>query len=142
MIVFSRITQTMVFHLSFHYLSFCSSSGICLIVVQDIPFYLRRNNFYSSFPVITVGNVGILYCNQAINSLFVSHQNSPITSIDTEFILSSWKEFADYLLLIGSKEIMWIFCFVKRKMISTKRYLKWGWNWDLLWSTMMPSWLS
>ena len=46
------------------------------------------------------------------NSLFVARQNSPITSIDTEVILSSWKELADALLVIGSKEMIWIICFV------------------------------
>ena len=45
------------------------------------------------------------------NSLFVARQNSPITSIDTEVILSPWKEFADTLLVIGPKEMIWIICF-------------------------------
>ena len=47
------------------------------------------------------------------NSLFVARQNSPIISIDTEVIPSSWKEFADALLVIGSKEMIWIICFDK-----------------------------
>ena len=50
------------------------------------------------------------YHVQAIltNSLFAARQNSPITSINTEFILSSWKEFADDFLLIGREEMIWI----------------------------------
>ena len=32
-------------------------------------------------------------------------------SIDTEIILNSWKVFADVLLAIGSKEMIWIICF-------------------------------
>ena len=38
-------------------------------------------------------------------------KNSPITSTDTEVILTSWKEFANDPLLIGWKEMIWILCF-------------------------------
>ena len=68
---------------------------------------------------------GMLYCSLStyqkighsdsdnINQFsFRCRQNSQITSIDTEVILSSWKEFAAALLVIGSKEMIWIICFV------------------------------
>ena len=64
-----------------------------------------------------VVNLGVVwfYTIQEIltNSLFIARQNSSITSIDTEFKPSSWKEFADYFLLIDWEEMIWIFCFVK-----------------------------
>ena len=46
------------------------------------------------------------------NSLLVAHQNVPITAILTDFTLGSWKDFDVGLLLIGSKEMIWITCFV------------------------------
>ena len=45
------------------------------------------------------------------NSLFVCHQNVPITSILTDFTLVSWKDFDVNFLLIGSKEMIWISSF-------------------------------
>ena len=61
------------------------------------------------------------------NSIFVARQNSPITFIDTEFLLSSWKEFAEDLLLIGSKEMIWILCFdLLEWPLIVRRYVQ---NW-------------
>ena len=54
------------------------------------------------------------------NSLLVARQNAPITSINTEVILSSWKGFDAGLLLIGSKEMIWFVCFG----MSRKKQLK------------------
>ena len=42
------------------------------------------------------------------DSLVVARQNVPITSILTDFISGSWKDFDGALSLIGSKEIIWI----------------------------------
>ena len=67
------------------------------------------------------------------NSLFVVRQNSPITSIDTEFMRSSWKEFADDLLLIGLKEMIWIFSFaipyLMLTLLTSYNYEKSKANW-------------
>ena len=45
------------------------------------------------------------------NSLFVARQNAPVTSIDTNVILSSWIEFDAGLLFIGQEEMIWFLCF-------------------------------
>ena len=46
-----------------------------------------------------------------ILSLVVARQNVPITSILTNCVLGSWKDFDVDILLIGSKEMIWKTCF-------------------------------
>ena len=138
----------MIFHLSFHYLSFCSNSRISLIAVQDIHtiLFATKINVYSSFPVITVGNVGILYYLHINSSNQFSFRVSPKFSnhfnwhwSHTEFMKRiCWRPSTDWL-----KRNDVNFLFREEKNDFDKKGTSSGdWTWDLLWSTMMPSWLS
>ena len=46
-----------------------------------------------------------------INSLNIARQNAPITFTNSETTLSQWIDVGARLLLIGSKEIIWIVSF-------------------------------
>ena len=70
---------------------------------------LKRNFHITVFP--TMKELQDTIQTNLHKSLFVARQKSPITSIHTEVILSSWLEFEARLLLFGLKEMIWFLCF-------------------------------
>ena len=60
---------------------------------------------------ITSRHLSISILVLSYNSLLVSRQNVPITSILANCTLFSWNDFDVDLFLIGSKEIIWKTCF-------------------------------
>ena len=76
-----------------------------------------------------------------INSLIIARQNVPITFIDSETTLSEWIDIGARLLLIGSKEIIWIVSFdTTQYHYSTFIQSKTGLNSGLIEFLLLPFW--